>query len=90
MKREPQVFVGDSDLTDPGIKYLLKRRRKGERDFRQAAVKLGELTMAALFLAGDTGWGETGRLERLPRDSALSLFLSDYKTEYLTSSQGLT
>lgn len=55
MKREPQVFVGDSDLTDPGIKYLLKRRRKGRTGFRQAAVKLGELTMAALFLAADMG-----------------------------------
>lgn len=73
MKREPQVFVGDSDLTDPNIKYLLKRRRKGERDFRQAAVKLGELTMAALFLAGDMGWGEMGRLERFPRESLLRL-----------------
>lgn len=29
MRREPQVFVGDSDLTDPSIKYLLKSGRKG-------------------------------------------------------------
>lgn len=31
--RASGFFVGDSDLTDPSIKYLLKRRRKGEQDF---------------------------------------------------------
>lgn len=55
------VVVGDSDLTDPDIKCLLKRTREGSTGFRQAAVKLGELTMAALFLAGDMGW-EMGRM----------------------------
>lgn len=54
-------FVGDSDLTDPDIKCSLKRTRTGRTGFRQAAVKLGELTVAALFLAGDMGW-EMGRI----------------------------
>ena len=77
------LFVGNSDLPDPNIKYLLERereresakgRREGEEkngvvDSRQAVVKLGELTMAALFppplpvtggvvgVRGGGGWG---------------------------------
>lgn len=92
MKREPQVFVGDSDPTDPGIKYLLKRRRKGRTGFRQAAVKLGELTMAALFLAGDMGWGGGGGWggSSDSPENLCSGFLKWLQTEYVTSSQGLT
>lgn len=56
-------------------KVLVEEKEKGRTGFRQAAVKLGELTMAALFVAADMGWrwgGGTGRLSDSP-ETALSL-----------------
>lgn len=72
-------FCGRLQPDWSGHKVLVEEWEKGRTGFRQAVVKLGELTMAALFLTGDMGGG-------VPRDPALSLS----KSEYLTSSQGLT
>lgn len=53
-------------------KVLVEEKEKRRTGFRQAAVKLGELTMAALFLAGDMGWGRWGDWSDSP-ETALSL-----------------
>lgn len=77
MRREPQVFVGDSDLTDPSIKYLLKRGRKG---ISTGCSEIGRIDYGSFVPSwwhgvvgvGGVGWGEGGWLERFPRDSAFS------------------
>lgn len=75
-----------------GHKVLVEETEKRRTGFRQAAVKLGELTMAALFLAGDMGWWggvRWGDLSDSP-ETTRSAFLKWLQTEYLTSSQDLT
>lgn len=70
-------------------KVLVEEKEKRRTGFRQAAVKLGELTMAALFVAGDMGRGRWGDWSDSP-ETVRSAFLKWLHTEYLTSSQDLT
>lgn len=73
-------------------KVLVEEKEKGRTGFRQAAVKLGELTMAALFVAADMGWrwGGGGQGGWVIPQRLRSAFLEWLQTEYVTGSQGLT
>lgn len=87
-EREPQVFCGWLRPDWSQHKVLVEEKEKRRTGFRQSAVKLGEMTMVALFLVGDMG-ERLGALSDSP-ETVCSAFLKRQQAEYVTSSQGLT
>lgn len=95
MKQEPRVFVGDSDLTDPSIKYLLKRGRKG---ISTGCSEIRRIDYGGFVpswwhgVAGGGGWDgrRRGGTGTVPQRLCTQTFLNWLQTGCLTSSQGLT